>query len=117
MKKKIMTTIAAIAVLSTVFATSVSAGSISQTYSGDFSKEWMKHYTSADDRSGFGYGFNNFMIDEDIVNGCHFDYKNRGFIEHNDDGDIHYAAYKSPGISSNYQITHKGPKVEYGIKW
>lgn len=114
MKKKLIAVIIAILSICSVPA---SAASIELSSSGPFVSDWMRHYTSPDKRSGFGYGFNTFLFNEDIINGCHFDYVNRGYIIHTNDNRMHYSLWKKPGLSSDYQVRHSGPVVKYGVQW
>lgn len=112
LKKKIIRVSIILVLVLIIMPMTVSAGSISRTYSGQFNTSWNLSYSSGD--ATINYGFNTFLIHEDTCSANHDNYWHNAAIYN---GSRFVGPSRSAGSWSNKQVTHNGSSVTYYCEW
>lgn len=112
-KKSVLSIMALTLMVFTLVAPKAYAGSLSRSYSGQFTKSWMDEATSGS--AQLEYGFNTWLINEDVS------YANHSGASHNakivNGNGVHTSRSKSAGNWSNLEVQHSGSSVSYYCEW
>ncbi len=111
-EKKIISISLVLVLALIIMPMTISAGSISRTYSGQFETSWNRSYSSGD--ATILYGFNTFLINEDTCTAYHDNYWHNSAINN---GSRFVGPSKAPGWASSKQVTHAGTSVSYYCEW
>lgn len=109
MSKKLMA--CALCAAMTLPSLTVSAQSLSKTYSGSFSKAWERYASGDNGKANLTYGYNTWAINEDYAWAKHNTKSHYAALK-NGSG-WHTGSGKKAGSTSKIEVTHKGSKISY----